>query len=129
MLHRLLGLIVISLCSLVLVAQDYDPSDSCVFDEVEALLAGLVCDVKSCSLAGFETSLEDGVVFCVDGVAGEEVVISSCTYLLIATLSSGTTTIRAMCSSRCNPVESIADHLPIPDDHGPHLTAGARGHR
>jgi len=51
MLHRLLGLIVVGLCSLVFVAQDYDPSDLCVFDEVEALLARFVCDVKSCSSA------------------------------------------------------------------------------
>jgi hypothetical protein len=34
MLHRLLGLVVVGLCSLVFVAQDYDPSDSGVFDEL-----------------------------------------------------------------------------------------------
>jgi hypothetical protein len=54
-----------------------------VFDEVEALSAGLVGDVEGCSTTPFHPSLKDGVVLGVDGMAWELVIVCPSRYLPI----------------------------------------------
>lgn len=53
----------------------YDSSNLCVFDEVQALLARLVCHVESCSFTCSNACSKDSIVFRVHGVAGIEIVI------------------------------------------------------
>lgn len=68
-------------------------------------------------------------MFRVDCVAREGIVIRPCWNFRVGELPSGAASVHAVLLSGCDSVESITDHLPVLDDHGPHLAAGARGHR
>lgn len=68
-------------------------------------------------------------MFSVYSVAGKGVVICSRWNFGIVELPPRAASFSAVTLTRCHSVEPIAYHLPVLDDHGPHLAAGARGHR
>lgn len=76
-----------------LVTHDHNPSDSCVLDEVGALLAGLGSDVEYSSLTRCQACLKYGVMLCVNGETGELIVIGTCRYVRVTELPPGATTV------------------------------------